>query len=482
MQVFANTIMMPSGVSLVSILFASSWFARCRVCAFLFILFLGPFPLPAQDSDRVTGLIYYSVENLDEGAIEQSGIAGSAGVAFDNLILAPNTRYRVWLLEAATLRVAEVEITTPDPGFRFTFPDFLFRTASAHDADGDGLHDLGESILGTDGLDPDSDNDGILDGPEVRQGLDPVSGLAVRTGLIGSVDTVGDALDVCAANDIAVVALGSLGVRVFNIFNGMNPVLIASVDTPGDARAVAASGSRIAVADGPAGLAVIDISDPPAASIVHRVNLGASTRAVAVAGDVAFVGLDSGEVVSVDLGSGIILDRLQLDAIPEDLGVGGEHLYAWTDGVLYTLSFQEGELAVVDTLAATGGIGPGGRRLRLFVGSDLAYGIYKSGYSIFDLTDSAHPTLNQTVATGQLGWKQIVANGSGLGVAAVSPNATDDGTHHVSLFNVGADGTGSDFVTEFETPGLAAAVTIYNGIAYIADSEGGFAGAELPRL
>ena len=202
MQVFANTIMMPSGVSLVSILFASSWFARCRVRAFLFILFLGPFPLPAQDSDRVTGLIYYSVENLDEGAIEQRGIAGSAGVAFDNLILAPNTRYRVWLLEAATLRVAEVEITTPDPGFRFTFPDFLFRTASAHDADGDGLHDLGESILGTDGLDPDSDNDGILDGPEVRQGLDPVSGLAVRTGLIGSVDTVGDALDVCAANDI----------------------------------------------------------------------------------------------------------------------------------------------------------------------------------------------------------------------------------------------------------------------------------------
>ncbi len=83
------------------------------------------------------------------------------------------------------------------------------------------------------------------------------------------------------------------------------------------------------------------------------------------------------------------------------------------------------------------------------------------------------PTFVRTVTTAQFGWKQIVGNGSGLGLAAVGPNSTDDGPHHISLYDVGADGTASAFRTTLETPGLAAAVSIYNGLAYVADSAAG---------
>jgi len=71
----------------------------------------------------VRGLIYYAVEELDNSRIVLQGTAGSQGVVFDRLILAPNTRYQAWLLHAETLRVADVTFTTPGAGQPFRFPD-----------------------------------------------------------------------------------------------------------------------------------------------------------------------------------------------------------------------------------------------------------------------------------------------------------------------------------------------------------------------
>ena len=167
------------------------------------------------------------------------------------------------------------------------------------DADGDGLGDYAESVIGTDPTNPDTDGDGIPDGAEVEQGTDPLDGLIVQTGIVASADTPGTANDICAINDLAFIADGDAGVSVFNVFNGLDPTIIAQVDTPGYAQGVTCSsdGTLVGVADGAGGFHVIDITDPPAASIVSTigfVDLGGQATATASAGTLAFVGTDSG--------------------------------------------------------------------------------------------------------------------------------------------------------------------------------------------
>src|SRR6185436_16006962 len=72
-------------------------------------------PVPPFEPTPVlqTGLHYFAVQNLDTGAVEQRGITGSNGIAFSNLILRPNTPYRIRILQARTLAVADASLITP---------------------------------------------------------------------------------------------------------------------------------------------------------------------------------------------------------------------------------------------------------------------------------------------------------------------------------------------------------------------------------
>ena len=84
-----------------------------------------------------------------------------------------------------------------------------------------------------------------------------------------------------------------------------------------------------------------------------------------------------------------------------------------------------------------------------------------------------------TIAVGtgvQQGWKHLVLNGSGLGVAAVGANSTNDGAHDVALYDVSDTLVVDDLVATFMTPGRARAVALHNGLAYVAD---GFAGMQV---
>src|SRR5262249_54780591 len=146
------------------------------------------------------------------------------------------------------------------------------------------------------------------------------------------------AVDVCALNDMAVVADSDAGVAVFNVFAGMNPTLIARVDTPGNARAVACAGSLIAVADGPAGLAVVDISDPPAARLARQGDVGGPAQAVAVVAGIAYVGTSNGRLLAVDLGSGAVLKVLSQLGTVHDIAVAGDSLFVALDGELRSFS------------------------------------------------------------------------------------------------------------------------------------------------
>lgn len=420
-----------------------------------------------------TGLHYFALMDLDTLQIVQRGIAGDNGSAHKNLILAPNTHYRHFILQASTLDFGSSDFTTPNAGATITLPAIpLLSSRAAADSDADGLPDNAEMIIGADPENPDSDNDGLLDGAEVQQGTDALSNRPARTGVIAAAETPGRAVDVCALNDIAIVADSGSGITLFSAANGLNPMRIAQVDTPGNAIAVACSGNLIAVADDTAGLAIIDVTDPPAARIVHQLNLGSPVRAVAAASGIAYVGLASGQIVSVDMTSGTTLERVSLGTAIQDLLLGGDTLYALTVGTLHALPLNGEQLHVSGTASSPGNVASG-KRLRLFVGSGIAYASHTRGYNTFSLADPSHPVLIRSLTTTQFGWKQIVANGSGLGLAPVDVNASDDGAHDVSLYNLEPAGTNSQFITTFATPGIATAVSIYNGLAYVADGLSG---------
>lgn len=122
----------------------------------------------------------YAIQNLDDrselGVLVLRGKAGRQGYARDNLILAPNTNHREWILPIRTLQIATADFKTPGSGNRFELPAFLLQPDSSPDPDGDGLRDLAEFILGSVPKQGDMDVGGIPDGIEVQQDIDPLEG------------------------------------------------------------------------------------------------------------------------------------------------------------------------------------------------------------------------------------------------------------------------------------------------------------------
>jgi hypothetical protein len=409
------------------------------------------------------GRAYFALEL--NGVIVQRGHTELGG-SLSNLTLASGMTYILYRFFPESFSYSQVVFVAGATGETTTVPTTAAVVDDGFDSDRDGLSDRAERIIGTDPNNPDTDGDGISDGAEVRQGTNPLDGLAAATGIIATAKTAGTAVDIAARNDLVAVADSDRGVTVFNVFNGMNPTIVAQVDTPGSGQAVALAGNLVAVADGAWGLAVVDISDPPAAHIIHRVSLGGAAQAVTTAGALAFVGLSTGEVAVVDLRSGAMIDRIAvaLGSSVYDIAIGGDTLYALAGGTLYALPLLEGNLQVSGSASSPGS--------RLFVGSDVAYTVNPRGYNTYSLADPRSPVLIASGNTQQFGWRQIVPNGSGLGVAAVSPNNTNSGAD-ISLYDL-TDPTQTDrFITTFETPGHASAVSIYNGLAYVADSSAG---------
>lgn len=344
----------------------------------------------------------------------------------------------------------------------------------AIDSDADGVWDYGEEVLGLDPESGDSDGDGISDGAEIEAGTNPLDGLPAATGIIASADTGGRAGDVCAVNNVAVVADGEAGVAVFNVFAGTNPLRIAQVDTPGFAWAVSCSGNLIAVADGEAGLAIVNVSDPPAAQLVRRLPFSGVTWAVAASAGIAFVGTTAGEVVSVELESGAVLQRAQSPKPVHDLAVEGSTLYALLSDELRAFDFSDFGLRVLGSApVSTTERDPLTRRGRLFAGGGYAYAASRRGHDAFDVRDpTAIVRIGNAPGDGPWSFKQIVANGSGLGIVAVGVDPSDR-THDIYLYDLNSPADTTAFLTAWPTPDIARAVSLYNGLAYVADSAAG---------
>jgi len=425
-----------------------------------------PLRSSTHELTRTRTALHYSITNLATNIILRAMTTPEGTV--DNIILAPNQRYRGAYYNAREKTIASVDFSSGGSGSRTNIPIAFLAPSTAGDADNDGIPDDGEAVIGTNPNNPDTDGDGIKDGAELEQGTDPLDGRMAGTGIIATAPTPGNAVDVTALDDLVAVATSTAGVALFNVFNGMTPTVIAQIDTPGDAQQVALGGRMLAVADGAQGLAIIDVSDPTNAQLVRQVPLIGNTQCVAVSAGVAYAGTDAGRVALIDLASGSVLREITGLGSVHDVGIDREMLYVATYNQLrfYELSSLQFYTAITLTYppdALT-------RRRRIFAGGNE---VYVTSYVGYDAFDTSFLQLGEAARDhGPSSFKQIVSNGNGRGVAAVGVNPRDDGTHDVYLYATLPGRTGF-FITILPTPGQTRAITIYNGLAYAADGLSG---------
>jgi hypothetical protein len=402
-------------------------------------------------------------------------------------------------LDPATMQIAIAFFTTGPAGTTFNIPQAVWNeNTPMADADGDGLPDVAERIVGTLADVPDSDGDGALDGAEVRSGSNPLDGMVVQPGIVGAVDTPGQATDVAVetydlsafggASSVTrlLVADGPAGIAVMEMINGQ-PVLLGQVDTPGDARRVAlpSSGSLLAdevglgaYADGAAGFGVIDWTDPVRPRLRHQISSEGTTMGVTLHAGVVYAGTDRGHVYAVDVFSGEIIDDLDLGYAVHDLKVLRETLFV--TGMRGNQTLLQSTPLVVSGILGTPGTavnsveGSNFRRgVRLVVGDGLAYTVHGRGYSSWYITNLFAPALVAPGVTAQFGWFDLAPNGSGLAVACVGPNNSDDGAHDVSVYDIRDPSRTDRFLQTIVTPGIALAVATHEARAFVADGTAG---------
>jgi hypothetical protein len=412
---------------------------------------------------------YYSLLESVSGRIIGQGKTSLTG-RLPSLVLPSGERLLVRFYFPSNGGVSESEFISGNSGSATIIPYFgLPISNDTSDTDSDGLSDQIESILGSNPMLRDTDNDGISDSAEIKQGTNPLDGLIVSTGVIASAPTSGHAVDVSALNNIAATANGAAGITLFNVLSGLNPVRSQEIDTPGTAVAVAIQGERIAVADYTAGLAIVDISSPANAAIVQQVNLGSPATCVTTYGPMACVGTANGTVTGVDLRTGAILWRVMSSAGEiVDLAVADQTLYVYRFGVVDAISLTSAVPSMAGSVPMTGS---GSGRPRLAVGPGVLYASNFTGWNVLDIaTNPLNPVLVAQRTTGQVGFKQLVSTGSSLALAAAGANSS---AVDLDLYDAGVNGRGNSFLTTLVTPGSAEAVSIYNGLAYVADGDSG---------
>lgn len=414
------------------------------------------------------GVHHWQLVDMLTGQTVQRGRTGGSGALLDGVLVAPNRPFRLLVLRAEDFQIGVGDFVSPSVGAGVTPPYVLLEPDGSPDSDGDGLSDHAETIAGSRADRPDSNGDGMNDAAAVRAGFDPLAGGVLATGIVGVLPLTGSVTDVCAVGDRVLVALGGAGVAVLQHPPGRNAVEIARVDTPGNAVRLACSENFIAVADEPAGLQIVDITDPPAARISSYLPWVGTANAVTAAAGIAFVGTEGGQVVLVELATGTELGRISVGAAIQDLQFGGDRLYVLSSRRLLPYRLVAGELVSTGPAVVSGSVQSA---TRLFVGGGFAYVTHADGYRVFDLTDPDAPVERTTASDSQIGWSQLVANGSGLGLAAAGPQANNNS--QLQIYNLSDPARNNQFITSYAMPASTLTVASHLGVAYVGATTAG---------
>ena len=415
---------------------------------------------------------YYYLQNGNT-RFESRGRTNKLG-QFDDLILTPKCVVYVHYYNAKKNKMAISIFRTPESGESYRIPVTRFiEIDEAPDADADGIPDVAEFIVGTDENNPDSDGDGVLDGAEVKQDMNPLDNRPMSTGILADVPVEGGIVDLAARDDF-LVGVGESGLTVFDVTSPLEPV-IAGQDPSGPMQKVALQGDYVAVATGTNLLKIYNISDPAAPELLHPIAMAEGRiQAVAMNDTFVFVALSSGkvsltgEIVCVDVITGSIVSRVEAETNIADMVADERYVYTLREDTL-TSYLRSGQAALVrqgtisDPAFNYSSIKSG----HLFLGDGFLLASGLEGFVTVDLSDRANPMMENYYNFDQFGWKQMALNGSGLMIAATSPNASPDGPHDVDIYTIGNTGLNPVYQETITTGDVSRTVLIDNGIAYV---------------
>jgi sugar lactone lactonase YvrE len=417
---------------------------------------------------------------LDERFLSTSG--------FIARVLAARTPYLLSVYSVKTQTIGSVFFLSPATGSSRQIPTVPMYSDKGGDEDKDGLSDQAEGVLGTDPVAGDSDGDGMNDKAELQNGTDPMisntgngTSKPVRTGIIGTLPVFNgvSAVDVDVDDNTMAVALGTAGIGIYDVTVATAPVRIKEYKVGGDVVSVAVGRDYAVGAAGSRGMAIVPLSvnsENPLESVI--VKLKSPVNAVTTDGSLAYAGLENGDVVVVDIASGLEITRMETDlGAIEDIDYGAGQIIARGRSSMKILSLGDEGLVKTGETSSSNWVSWTGR-LRLTYVNDEIIATNLSGFQSFDISNPQSPVLKGSYTDGQLGWKHMAATGSGLGVAVNSQFSGSQGDVRVYDFRYAFGSTQAErdkafLGLEIPTPGDAMAVSIYNGFAFVADSSSG---------
>lgn len=355
-------------------------------------------------------------------------------------------------------------------------------TGDFADADNDRLVDLVELVIGTALENPDTDGDGIGDGAEVEQNLDPLGGRGFPTGIIAALPLRGPAREVVLVGDpiqserqTAYIATGNHGLAIVDASRFNNPIVLGQLELPGNGADVAVDRQleRAAVAAQDAGLHLVDVTDPMQPVLIRTLNVEANR--VEIVDGTAYVAAGS-FLELFDVVSGEQLQRLDLGGSAlSDLAREGEFLYAMDESRNLRVLDIRGFLP---TMRGSVQLPEGGGKL--FAGGAIAYAAAantsRGGFATADVSDPDNPVVisgSDAPADQSAPGTDVVTNGSGTGLLVGQSKRQSGDPSSLDLVDISDPANTYEFLTRILLPEPPQSVAVGAGIAFIADGQAG---------
>lgn len=432
----------------------------------------------------LTGRMYFAIQNVDTGFVFRGVTVANGALCPDGVNLAPNTRYRQYVVDPVTFYTGFSEFVTPPSGVNFEMPVIIMGQARFTDSDGDGLTDDAEFAVGSSASNTDTDRDGVRDGAEVRNGTNPLDEVGFPTGVIGSLQLQGEANEVVVEgstvdprNQTAYIATGAFGLAIVDASQFRRPVILSEIDLSGEATDVGVdSVLRLAAVASGTALHIVNIANPASPSLVRTINANATS--VEVVDGIAYAAVN-GELRSYDMLTGELLDTAALGTTAISwVARDGQNLYTLDRaGVVRAVSING--LLLQPRGSANLSLSTFGK---LFVGNGVAYasGYTNSNSQGFATVNIANPdslSVISGVDANNIVSRGLAATGSGLLVSVAEFFGPGGGVNALDVTDVSDPTNTGRFLTRINLPAgnnrEPAGLAIANGVALVATRSGG---------